>query len=193
MSAEFLVLPPGGDLASDEWNLFAGRFEASTRHVGFSFDAAARLQLALYAMAENALIHADAPAILVGYNASPGKAEFCIVDVGIGVLASLRKNPVFRGLTLHSDAIRAALQNGVTSLTSEQGGGGFGFRDVFNSLRDQWGRLRFRSGEGCITMDGTCCDANEGEVKHPPFLPGFQVTICCRIKAPDARHLHESL
>src|SRR5437868_4627716 len=61
--AEFLILQAEDDLADDEWSHFAGRFEASARSVGFSFDAAARLQLALYEMAENAVIHAEAPAI----------------------------------------------------------------------------------------------------------------------------------
>ncbi len=183
--AEFLVLQTENDLADDQWSHFAGRFEASVRSAGFSFDGAARLQLALYAMAENAVIHAEAPAILVGYDGSPGKALFCIADVGIGVLASLRKNPAFDGLDLHTQAIRAALQDGISSLRPAEGGGGFGFRDVFNSLADQWGSLRFRSGEGCVTMDGTDCNANQGNVRDMPPLPGFQVTICCRTKAPN--------
>ena len=38
--------------------------------------------------------------------------------------------------------------------------------------------------QGCIMMEGTGCDANQGSVTHPPPLPGFQVTICCRTKAP---------
>ena len=185
--AEFLVLQGEDDLAGDEWDHFAGRFEASARGVGLSFDAAAKLQLALYEMAENAVIHAEAPAILVGYDASPGKALFSVADVGIGLLASLRKNPVFSGLMLHNEAIRAALQDGATSRRPEEGGGGFGFRQVFTSLADQWGSLRFRSGEGCVTMEGTDVDANQGHVTHPPQLPGFQATICCRTKTPN-RH-----
>jgi anti-sigma regulatory factor (Ser/Thr protein kinase) len=183
-AAEFQVVRGEDCLAGGGWDHFAGRFEASARRVGLSFDAAARLQLALYAMAENAVIHADAPAILVGYHASAGKVVFCIADVGIGVLASLRKNPGFGGLKLHNEAIRLALQDGTSSLRPEEGGGGFGFRDVFNSLVDQWGSLRFRSGQGCIMMEGTDCDANRGSVTYPPSLPGFQVTVCCRTHAP---------
>src|SRR5947209_708367 len=136
-------------------------------------------------MTENAVIHAAAPAILVGYHAVRGYTLFCVADVGIGVLASLRRNPKLSGLRLHNEAIRAALQGGTTSRLPEEGGGGFGFRQVFTSLADLWGSLRFRSGEGCLTMEGTDCDANQGSVTHPPPLPGFQVTICCRTKAPD--------
>jgi anti-sigma regulatory factor (Ser/Thr protein kinase) len=174
-----------GDLiGGDEWDYFAGRFDASARSVGFSFDAAAKLHLALYEMTENAVIHAETPAILVGYHASPGKVLFCVADIGIGVLASLRKNPAFSGLKLHNEAIRAALQDGATSRLPREGGGGFGFRQVFTSLADQWGSLRFRSREGCVTMEGTDCDANRGGLTHPPPLPGFQVTVCCRTHAP---------
>jgi hypothetical protein len=183
-SAEFHVLHAQEDLACEDWDHFANRFEASARWVGFSFAVAARLQLALYEMAENAVIHAASPAILVGYEALPGKALFCVADVGVGVMASLRKNPALSSLKLHNEAIRAALQDGVTSQRLNEGGGGFGFRQVFTSLADQWGSLRFRSGEGCITMDGIGPDANQGNVTHPPPLPGFQVTICCRTEAP---------
>ena len=34
-------------------------------------------------------------------------------------------------------------------------------------------------------MEGTGCYANQGSVTHPPPLPGFQVTICCRTNAPN--------
>ena len=184
LSAEFFTVQGAHDLVREEWDYFATRFDASARHVGFSFDAAAKLQLALFEMAENAVIHAEAPAILVGYHASPPTALFCVADVGIGVLASLRKNPSFGRLTRHNEAIRTALQEGTTSLLAEEGGGGFGFRQVFTSLTDHWGSLRFRSLGGCITMEGTDCDANRGAFTHPPILPGFQVTVCCRTHAP---------
>ena len=180
--AEFWLLQGEHDLAGEGWELFAGRFDASARNVGLSFDTAAKLQLALYEMSENAVIHAEAPAILVGYQTLPGKALFCVADVGIGLLASLRRNPAFNGLQRHNEAIRTALQDGATSRTPEDGSGGFGFRQVFKSLADQWGSLRFRSGEGCVTMEGTDCDADRGGVTHPPALPGFQVSVCCRTR-----------
>lgn len=190
-TAEFLALRSENDLTDEGWEHFAARFETSARSVGFTFDASARLQLALYEMAENAVIHAESPTILVGYHASPGTALFCVADVGIGVLASLRKNPAFRHLRLHSEAITAALQDGSSSRRPDEGGGGFGFRQVFTSLTDQWGSLRFRSGEGCLTMEGTDCDASRGYVTHPPSVPGFQATICCRTNAPNGLDLSE--
>lgn len=191
--AEFHVLSGEKDIVSDDWVNFANRFDASARSVGHSFDAAARLHSALDEMAENAVIHAQAPAILVGYHVLPGKALFCVADVGIGVLASLQKNAAYRDLHLHGDAIRSALQDGVTSCSPGDGGGGFGFRKVFNSLTDQWGSLRFRSGEACLTMDGTDLDTNLGAVRQTPVLLGFQVTVCCRTQATSAHRTDELL
>jgi hypothetical protein len=183
--AEFFVLGDAEDALGDEWNLFTGRFEAAARRAGLTFDTAARLHLALCEMGENAVVHAAAPAILVGYTAAAGYALFCVSDVGVGVLASLRRNPRHAHLARHNDAIRAALHDGVSACPD---GGGFGFRQVFGSLADQWGSLRFRSGEGCITMAGTACEADRGSVAYPPPLPGFQVAVCCRT-APAGEQL----
>ena len=104
-------------------------------------------------MAENAVIHAEAPtASLVGYQVLSGVALFSVVDVGIGVLSSLRSHSAYTHLQLHNDAIRAALHDG----TSRFGPNirGLGFHQVFKALSEQWGFLRFRSGHGCITLTG---------------------------------------
>jgi anti-sigma regulatory factor (Ser/Thr protein kinase) len=186
---ELHVVGREGDLAREEWDHFTTRFDASARSVGFNGEIAAGLQGALVEMAENVVIHAQAQtAALVGYQVSPGVALFCVVDVGIGILASLQSRRAYRRLKLHSEAIRMALQDGVTRLDPEEGGGGFGFRQVFRALAAHWGTLRFRSGEGCVTMQGTDCDANRGDVSHPPPLPGFQLTVCCRTASPRTSH-----
>jgi hypothetical protein len=192
-SAEFHVVAVEDDIATGDWQNFTNRFDASARSVGHSFEAAARLHSALDEMAENAVIHAQAPAILVGYHVLPGRALFCVVDVGIGVLASLHKNSAYGDLHLHGDAIRAALQDGVTSCLPGDGGGGFGFRKVFNSLTDQWGSLRFRSGEACLSMDGTNLDTNLGAVRQTPVLLGFQVTVCCQTDVGSSQSANELL
>jgi hypothetical protein len=186
-AVEFHVIEGEDDLASEEWDHFTTRFDASARNVGFNSEIAGGLQGALVEMAENVVLHAQAPtAAVVGYQASLGVALFCVADVGIGVLTSLQSRATYRHLKRHTEAIRMALQDGVTRLDPDEGGGGFGFRQVFRALRDHWGTLRFRSGEGCVTMQGTDFDANRGDVSHPPPLPGFQVTVCCRAGPPPA-------
>jgi len=177
---EFHVVESEEDLEQEELSLFLLRFERSAKGAGFSAQAAARLHAALHAMAENAVIHANAPiGALVGYRIADGLAQFCVGDVGIGVLASLRTCPDYAGLSLHNEAIKMALRDGTSRFGHGQGG--FGFRQVFKALAEQWGYLRFRSGEGCITMDGTGLDSDTGVESYTPLMPGFQVSVCCRV------------
>jgi hypothetical protein len=171
-------------LEGQPWQLFAIRFARSAESSGFSKKMALGLMGSLYEMTRNAMEHANAPtAALVGFQATQNAALFCVVDVGIGVLASLKSCTAYQHLSLHVDAIRMALREGVSRHGQNQGG--LGFREVFKSLASFWGHLRFRSGEGGITMLGNGCGPDVGEVSYPPPLPGFQVTVCCRTQAPD--------
>jgi hypothetical protein len=168
----------------EELEQFEIRFDRSAQCVGFTDKTAHALHAALHEMAENAVIHAEAPTgILLGYQVAAGVALFSVADVGIGVLASLRSHPAYQHLELHKDAIRAALHDGTTRFGPNTRG--LGFRHVFKALAAQWGHLRFRSGNGCITLNGEGLDADQGEESFPPFLPGFHVTICCRTGEPQ--------
>ena len=130
-------------------------------------------------MADNATLHANAPVgVLVGYHVIDGAAVCCVADVGIGVLASLTSHEAYRHVQSHKEAVRLALRRGVTRFGPGQGG--LGFYNVFKALTAMSGTLRFRSGEGCVLMDGTDFDADKGEESYVIFRPGFQVTICCR-------------
>jgi anti-sigma regulatory factor (Ser/Thr protein kinase) len=177
--AEFTVRRTKEDLGTTEWESFEIRFNRSAQSVGFAQIAGDGLQAALREMTENALIHAESPVpVLVGYRVLDGVAQFCVADVGMGVLGSLRTCPDYQHLRVHNEAIREALKDGTSRYGRNKGG--FGFRQVFKALTAQWGHLRFRSGEGCITMDGTDLAADRGQEHFPPFLPGFQVSITCR-------------
>lgn len=179
---EFHVIEGENGVQDDEWQHFEIRFDRSAQRAGLSVKNAHALQAALHEMAENAVIHADAPtAILVGYQAVDGGALFSVADVGIGVLASLRSNPTYGQIQLHKDAIRAALHDGTSRFG--QNSRGLGFRQVFKALAAQWGYLRFRSGNGCVTLNGQALDADQGEETFPPHMPGFQVTVLCRKSA----------
>jgi hypothetical protein len=178
--AEFYVLE--GDEASAEpaWEDFQIRFVRSAVASGFTRTIANGLSAALQEMADNACLHARSPAgALVGYHVPPGAALFCVVDVGIGVLESLRSHHDYAHLQLHRDALLTALQDGASRFG--RGQGGYGFRQVFKALADQYGQLRFRSGQGCICMAGTGLDVTVGDARIiAESLPGFQVTVCCR-------------
>lgn len=177
--AEFWAIRNANDLQTEEWQAFTIRFARSARGVGLHKVLAVGLRGALQEMADNAVLHAgtDAPT-LVGYRVLDGFAQFCVADVGIGVLNSLRSCPDFGGLRFDNEAIKEALRDGVSRLGRNKGG--MGFRHVFKALAEQWGILRFRSGEGCITMDGTGLDADATTEESLPRLPGFQVTVSCR-------------
>lgn len=132
-------------------------------------------------MADNACEHARSPAgALVGYHALAGAAAFCVVDVGVGVLESLRGHPDHAHLRLHRDALREALRYGVSCRLHEPGG--TGFHTVFKSLAEQHGQVRFRTGQGCISMAGRHFDPTVGDETFPEPLPGFQVAACCRVR-----------
>ncbi len=178
-TCEFMTISRETDLESQTWNLFQARFNRSACFVGFADAAANSLQAGFHEMAENAVLHArtSVPA-LSGYRVFGGVAQFAVVDVGIGVLASLKSCRDYQHLRHHAEAIREALCDGTSRWG--QGQGGFGFRQVFRSLQAYWGHLRFRSGEGCITMDGTDLRADRGRECFPPFLPGFQVAVTCQ-------------
>jgi anti-sigma regulatory factor (Ser/Thr protein kinase) len=176
---EFHVVECEQDIDQEEWGLFLLRFERSAKDNGFPAKVASRLHAALHEMAENAVIHANASmGALVGYEVTDGVAQFCVADVGIGVLESLRTCSDYTNLSLHNEAIKMALRDGISRYG--QGRGGFGFRQVFKALAEQWGYLRFRSGEGCITMDGRDLDSDTGIESYPPPMPGFQLSVCCQ-------------
>lgn len=187
---EFHLVPAETHLAEDiEWANFCHRFERAAQEAGFSKDAALNLHSALFEMAENAVIHSHTPvAPLAGYEVASRMAMFTVADVGIGVLASLRSVPQYAHLTEDVDAIQLAMQNGVTS--RQDGSGGTGFNSVFKALAEQWGQLRFRSGNGCITMDGTHLKADKCRRHFPLPMPGFQVSVCCHADGSFPLDLH---
>lgn len=184
-SFEFTVLLGEDAPVHQEWREFLVRFRQSAKNVGFSMDQAKGLAASLGEMADNAAYHANAPnGVLIGYQAISGAVVCCVVDVGDGVLKSLKTHPAYHYLEHHKEAIRVALHKG-ESRYGPHSGGGLGFYRVFKSLVEMWGTLRFRSGEGCITMDGRGVDADNGEDSYVIFRPGFQVTICCRTSGTD--------
>lgn len=177
---EFFVLE-GSDspTTNQDWLEFLVRFRQSVKSAGFDLERAKGIAAALGEMADNATVHANAPVgVLVGYHVIDGAAVCCVADVGIGVLASLTSHEAYRHVQSHKEAVRLALRSGVTRYGPGQGG--LGFYHVFKALAAMSGTLRFRSGEGCVTMDGTDFDADKGEEIYVLFRPGFQVTICCR-------------
>jgi hypothetical protein len=177
-STEFTTVWDENDTMESAWENFLRRFEGSSKAAGFTSDAALNLQSALHEMATNAVIHSrSAIPTLIGYAVTGNRALFAVADVGQGIVASLTSNPKYAQLTQPVDAIHKALQTGVTCRVDDDGG--FGFSTIFKAVAEAWGQLRFRSGNGCITMDGTGLNTDRSIRRFPPALPGFQVSVCC--------------
>ena len=184
--SEFMAFASAEDVTAEGAEFFKSRFWKSSLHVGFAKRVANYLAAGLHEMMTNAVQHSYTTIpMLAGYAVYPKMAQFAVVDVGQGVLAALRRSQTYRNLRLHSDAIRLALRPGVTSDPS--GTGGFGFNDVFQALAEEWGFMRFRSGEACLVADGTGLTPEAGASHPVPPLPGFQVSVTCRSAsaAPD--------
>lgn len=179
---EFIAFATKEDMVGDPVEFYQMRFWKSAQEVGFSKKVSNCLHAGLNEIMTNAVQHSRSTRQHVaGYAVQPNIAQFAVVDLGQGVLARLRQSAKYADLTSHSDAIRLALHDGITSDPSEHGG--YGFRDIFNALAVQWGYLRFRSGEGCVIMDGTALDAEAGSTISVAARPGFQVNVTCRATA----------
>lgn len=190
-TGEFFSISTEDELDSDSpdslpkpWQLFTIRFSRSAQAAGFSRTVADGLVGALYEMTRNALEHSESPhPALIGYHAEAGIAVFGVVDLGRGVLASLRSCLEYSHLKNHEQAISTAIQEGTSRHGPRQGG--LGFREVFRALTEFNGHLRFRSGDRCLEMLGNNCGPSRGETHGLPVIPGFQVTVCCRTRAPS--------
>lgn len=181
-AAEFYALRTAEEYRSVEYRLFETRWARAAEAIGLRGSQSAML-LAMTSMAENVILHADSTdGLLVGYQMFDHAALFTVADVGRGVLESLRTNRRYAYLVHPRDALRLSLRDGVSRLGD---GNGFGFRNLFRALAQQYGTIRFRTGNVCVTMDGQDFEADIGSETFPERVSGFQVTMCCR-RSPDA-------
>lgn len=80
-----------------------------------------------------------------------GAVELAIADCGIGVRESLRKNPRYSTqVPAHADALRLAVQRGVTSTPNRNSGEGLFF---VAELLKKAGRLYLQSGDALLTVN----------------------------------------
>jgi hypothetical protein len=181
-AAEFFVLRTEAHYGGHDYRLFETRWARAAEATGLRAKQSA-MQLAMTAMTENVILHAESPeGLLVGYHMLDHAVLFTVADLGRGILGSLRSNPQYAHLTHPRDALRLALREGISRLGP---GNGFGFRDLFRALASQYGTIRFRTGNVCITMDGQDFNADLGEEIFPEPVKGLQVTMCCR-RGPDS-------
>lgn len=160
------------------WIQMTIRAKRAAEAAGFVSRSAGQLAAALDEMVSNIVEHSGEPGTgFVAFRGSEGLFEFVIADQGMGALKSLRSNPQYAALASARDALPLVLQNGC-SCTGESGRG-MGFDDLFRGLANHNGRLRFRSDDAAVIIDGQSPSAIRPKVKQRAPLRGFVASVCC--------------
>jgi len=158
------------------WVAFCKRWENAGREAGLAKGFTAGLTRAIQEMVSNVFEHCEhSETSLVGYKWKPSEAEFIVADSGIGVLESLRSNPHYDFLRDSGRALDVALRDGESRFGKDMGRG-FGFRDLLYNIASRRCYLRFRSGDHCLTIDGTGQYITK-IIKQCPNLRGFLISI----------------
>ncbi len=132
-------------------------------------------------MADNVVQHSTTTppfAGITGYHVQDGRAAFCSVDVGRGILASLRDSLKWTHLQNARSALRAIVTEGASSRADQ--GPGEGFRQLFKSLVDHNCLIRLRTDDAMLTVAEGLTEREGGEVTSPQ-LSGVQVSISCAV------------
>jgi hypothetical protein len=103
--------------------------------------------------------------------------EIAIVDLGVGVRASLARNPAYADISTDAEAVSTALQPRVSSTPERNAGIGLYITKLL--LRGNGGQLLVRSGNAVIYRG-----ANETEEEHEMNFPGTIVAIRAHTNAP---------
>jgi hypothetical protein len=173
-SQGFDVLP--GDPESPESFVQGIQLKHALLHSGFSEQTAIRVRDALQELHNNAIEHSDSNTRpLFGFVATSGSFEMGIVDVGIGILSSLKKSPIHVGLKSDVAAVKEALRPGISRYNGIEDGRGYGFVDLLNLLTRQHGEAYIRSGCALYHIDNTTDTAPV--LRSVPSRTGVQVYI----------------
>lgn len=164
------------------WIAFKKRLQGAAKSAGFDNQTAAGITGAFCEMVDNAQIHSESShTMLAGYQWNFGKVTYCVADRGIGVLSSLRKCNYYKDIEDYGTALETAIRDG-ESRFRDQGGRGFGYRQVFKSLAGLNGLVRIRSGDFVVELEGRELSHICATVAQRSFLQGLIVSVICRSK-----------
>ena len=125
-------------------------------------------------IAENVIFHADAPfggVFAVRHSRGTNEIEVGVADTGIGIRASLMRNPTLSGPLTDSEAARAALTPLVTGSPDRNGGFGLAVAHRLLDLND--GALVLRSGKACL--DSSRFEHASVRVSVPGTIVGLRI------------------
>lgn len=175
---EFFRLRAIDDKTGLNFSLFLERFCRSMRARDFPAGFSNALGKVLDEMADNVIQHSGAQrdgfSGIAGYHVEKGHAAIAVVDVGRGILSTLRESPEWSDLLTARDALRAIVSKGASSRTGQ--GPGEGFKQLFAALLDRNCVGRLRSDDSALVIaDGE--NAREGGEIRSPTLAGVQISL----------------
>lgn len=167
----------------ETWDQWCLRFRLAAENSGFPKAFAGALTGAMGELQDNIPLHSEhIQSGLVAFQGSSGAFEFVVSDQGIGVLASLKKNPDYQDLPHAGEALKIAASDGGSRFAKDTGHG-YGIGQLFRALAGVEGDIRFRSGDHAYELSGSGPNPTGiislGQKSH---LPGLTVSIICRTR-----------
>lgn len=179
----FGILKGCAAASEEDWVGFLMDARRAATEAGIVAEWAAQMAASLGEFHSNIVEHSGARETgFVAFFAAPGVFEFVASDCGVGLLATLREAPENTGLEGHGQALRLALTDGASRYGSDQGRG-HGFRPLFVGLANRQAALRFRSGDACLSIDGTGPTLARSQLGRKAAIGGFFVSVTCRVTA----------
>jgi hypothetical protein len=178
-SVEFFRSPQNKDqFASRAWYTFRMRMQDAAKKAGLSLKFAQGLVATLDDMANNAADHSENPTTaIVGYKWTTDSFEYVIADAGTGVLQSLQTCSEYNFVSDSGEALDIAIRSG-ESRYGKGSGHGLGFDQLVLNIANRNSRLRFRSGDYSLTLDGLV-QPTEQIIRPCSDLQGFLISVHC--------------
>jgi len=165
------------DAEDTNWTGFGLKLQQALEREGLAHAIAGQILGATKELHSNIYEHSEKPRTgLVAFAVHDRSFEFVVTDRGRGVLDSLRTNPAHANLASHGEAIRLALQTGVSRHAGDPLRG-MGFDRMLTGLANLNCALRFRSGDGAVTLDPGSRHGMRPVVRQRPPLQGFFVSV----------------
>ena len=189
-SGQFGIMRLGDDYGDDEETRRTGfgiKAKKAAESVPFAPALAGRLVGAVKELHSNIYEHSGHSRTgLVAFGVRDSMFEVVVTDRGVGALQSLRSNPKHADLRSEPEALRLALQPGISRLSDQGDLRGHGFDRMFTGLLNLNSTLRFRSGTGAVTIDGLSSSNPTPIVRERARIPGFLAAIACHAPAGGA-------
>lgn len=174
-----------------EWIQFCRKAQEAAEFSGLPKIIAQGLVGAIRELEDNVHRHSQrAQDGIIAFRANVDEFEFVIADSGIGVLQGLRGVPRYAHITDAGTALKTALSDGQSRLLDEDPGRGYGFHDLFVSLANLNGELRFRSDDHALSIDGSGPALPQARLAQKAPLQGFVISIVCTLRQSASPQVH---